>query len=408
MTIPRRRILLIAYHFPPLAGSSGIQRTLRLAQHLPRLGWDVSVLTCQPIAYERVSADLLADVPAGVHVERALALDAARHLSLAGRHFAATARPDRWSSWRFDGIRRGRRLLARQAHHAIWSTCPISTAHVIGAALAESSGLPWIADFRDPMVQADYPADVKTRAQLLALETRVARQARIISVTTPGTRQDMQSRHPAARIELMENGYDEDSFPPQRPVCSPLNPGQLTLLHSGIVYPMERDPGPLMEALARLRQQGYGPRLKLRFRAAVHDDLLNQLAARLDVKDMVEVMPAVGYSQALEEMQRADALLVMQAANCNTQIPAKVYEYFRAGPGIVTLADQAGDTAAILRQAGVTDQAPLDDAAAIAALLQRVLDADSSLRIQPSGHAVSGASRWARSEQLAGWLGALA
>jgi hypothetical protein len=28
-----KRILMIAYHFPPLAGSSGIQRTLRFVQH---------------------------------------------------------------------------------------------------------------------------------------------------------------------------------------------------------------------------------------------------------------------------------------------------------------------------------------------------------------------------------------
>ena len=28
---------MIAYHFPPLAGGSGIQRTLRFARHLPAL-----------------------------------------------------------------------------------------------------------------------------------------------------------------------------------------------------------------------------------------------------------------------------------------------------------------------------------------------------------------------------------
>jgi hypothetical protein len=27
-----KRVLMIAYHFPPLAGSSGIQRTLRFVQ----------------------------------------------------------------------------------------------------------------------------------------------------------------------------------------------------------------------------------------------------------------------------------------------------------------------------------------------------------------------------------------
>jgi hypothetical protein len=101
------RILLIAYHFPPLAGSSGIQRTLRFAQHLPAFGWQPLVLTAAPRAYERTSTDLNADIPAGTLVRRAFALDTARHLAFGGRYVGAMARPDRWVSWRFDAVRQG-------------------------------------------------------------------------------------------------------------------------------------------------------------------------------------------------------------------------------------------------------------------------------------------------------------
>ena len=58
-----KTVLMIAYHFPPLAGSSGIQRTLRFVQHLPALGWKPVVLTADPRAYERTSEDLVRDVP---------------------------------------------------------------------------------------------------------------------------------------------------------------------------------------------------------------------------------------------------------------------------------------------------------------------------------------------------------
>ena len=58
-----KRVLMVAYHFPPLAGSSGIQRTLRFAQHLPRYGWHPMVLTVTANAYEHVSTDLLREVP---------------------------------------------------------------------------------------------------------------------------------------------------------------------------------------------------------------------------------------------------------------------------------------------------------------------------------------------------------
>jgi len=92
---------MIAYHFPPLAGSSGIQRTLRFAQQLPELGWEPLVLTADARAYERTSDDLLDEVPSGLVVKRAFALDTARQLSVGGRYFGRLARPDRWMTWRF-------------------------------------------------------------------------------------------------------------------------------------------------------------------------------------------------------------------------------------------------------------------------------------------------------------------
>ena len=68
-----RRLLMVAYHFPPMAGSSGIQRALRFAQNLPHFGWQPLVLTVHPRAYERTDPALLADVPATAVVRRAFA-----------------------------------------------------------------------------------------------------------------------------------------------------------------------------------------------------------------------------------------------------------------------------------------------------------------------------------------------
>jgi hypothetical protein len=59
-------------------------------------------------------------------------------------------------------------------------------------------------------------------------------------------------------------------------------------------------------------------------------------------------------------MMRADGLLVMQAANCNEQIPAKVYEYLRSQRPLLGLTDPKGDTADLMARAGVRHIAPLD------------------------------------------------
>lgn len=411
MTVAKR-VLMVAYHFPPLAGSSGIQRTLRFVQQLPRFGWEPVVLTISPHAYERTNLDLDADVPPGTTVCRAFGLDTARHLSVRGRYVGSMARPDRWVSWKHDGVRQGLRLIRELRPQVLWSTYPIATAHLIGAELQRRSGLPWIADFRDPMAQDGYPADPATHRQFEQIEAHALRHAQASVFTTPGCAEVYARRYPEAadRIALLENGYDEDSFAdaerqltPQR--REPLHPGAVTLLHSGIVYPSERDPTQLVEALARLHARGVirPGQLKLRFRAAVHDALLQQLAQRHGVQAYVETLPAIGYREALAEMLRADALLVLQAANCNEQVPAKIYEYLRARRPILCLSDAAGDTARVLRSAGTAAFAQLADAADIARRLETFLgELRAGSAAVPDEAAVAAASRLSRTEALAG------
>jgi hypothetical protein len=87
----------------------------------------------------------------------------------------------------------------------------------------------------------------------------------------------------------------------------------------------------------------------------------------------VEIAPAIPYREALAEMMEADALLVLQGADCNHQIPAKVYEYLRAGRPILGLADPRGDTAGVLRAAGIDTIAALESMQDIVAALGRFI-----------------------------------
>jgi hypothetical protein len=400
---------MVAYHFPPLAGSSGIQRTLRFVQQLPTFGWQPVVLTATPRAYERVDADLEAEVPADTVVARAFALDTARHLALRGRYVGALARPDRWVTWRFDAVRQGLRLIRRFAPRAIWSTYPIATAHLIGAQLCRRSGLPWIADFRDPMAQEGYPADPLTRQRFVDVESAAMRLAHLNLFTTAGAARMYRERYPfaAGRIGVLENGFDEESFVAVEAAARAmpaLNPGVTTLLHSGIVYPSERDPTQLFEALGALHRSGrIAPGwLRFRFRASVHEDLLRGLAQRHGVEPYIELCPPVSYREALKEMLRADALLVMQGSGCNEQIPAKAYEYLRAKRPVLCLSDPAGETQALLNSAGLCASARLDSAADIATRLPDFVQAVREGRAAlPSELAVRSASRLGRAAELA-------
>ena len=401
---------MIAYHFPPLAGSSGIQRTLRFVQHLPALGWQPLVLSADPRAYERTSDDLLPDVPRQTVVRRAFALDTARHLTIAGRYVAWMARPDRWVSWRFAAVHEGMKLVKEYKPDVLWSTYPIATAHLIGSALHRKTGIPWVADFRDPMAQDGYPADPVTWQAYQHIEADAADQAAFCVFTTPGAAEMYRQRYPAAasRMQVVENGYDEESFAsaPAAKVKDHRNagqPGPTVLLHSGIVYPSERDPTQLFAALKNLHLAGAidPANLLIRFRASAHDSMLQAIAMQYGVQDFIQLTPAIPYREALAEMQSVDALLVMQASNCNAQIPAKIYEYLRAGRPVIGLTDPDGDTAGVLRDAGLDSVARLDSCAEIQAILPRFLQAVRAGRARlPLAAFVQSASRQGRAGAL--------
>ena len=408
-----KRLLMIAFHFPPLAGSSGIQRTICFARYLPRFGWEPLILTAHTRAFERVSDDQLGDVPSDVIVERAFALDSARHLAILGRYPAFAARPDRWITWWLGAVLQGLAMIRKYRPDALWSTYPIATAHKIGHTLQRLSGVPWIADFRDPMAQDGFPADPKTWQSFKEIEEDALRSACFSVFVTPGAARMYRDRYldlPSTRIAVIENGYDEESFAPLDDSSQdrgPLLPGTFTLVHSGIVYPSERDPTQLFRALRLMLDEGRlkPGDLRLRLRAPAHEALLAKLIDNTQVAEVVELAPPIPYRRALQEMMRADGLLVLQASNCNDQIPAKVYEYLRCQRPIIALTDPTGDTARLLREAGIHNIARLDSAEEIALELRRFLDqAKHGEATLPCAALVARASRSHRARELASLL----
>lgn len=407
-----RRVLMIAFHFPPLTGSSGIQRTLRFVQHLPTLGWQPIVLTAHARAYEATSEDLLPEIPAETIVERAFALDTARHLSIGGRYPGFLGRPDRWRPWAQAAVWSGMRLIRKYRPEVLWSTYPIATAHLIANRLHQLSGIPLVADFRDPMAQNGYPEDQRTRRSFLDIESDMALNASRLVFVTPSAQALYRARYKNVdpeRFVLIENGYDEESFATAEHELdpAPLNAGRFTLLHSGIVYPSERDPSALFAALGRMRSAGRisADSFKIRFRAPVHAELLQRLSAQFGTDDMIEVLPGIAYRQALEEMLRADGLVVMQGTNCNEQIPAKLYEYLRTGRPILGLADPEGDTGKAMRRSGVSHVARLEDTQQVEAAMTAFLSAWPASRRRAALHPqLASMSRRSRASELAALL----
>lgn len=381
MTV-NRRLLVVAYHFPPVRVSSGIQRTLKFCTYLRDHGWDPLVLTISPTAYEVSSPDQLKEIPDDVVVERAFGLDTSRHLSFRGKYSNFMAQPDRWISWWPAAVWTGMRMIDKYQPDAIFSTFPIATAHLIGLSLSKRSRLPWVADFRDAMIEEGYPQDPLTWKVQRRLEVATVKQCARAVFTAQPTRDMYAERYPEvpnSKWAVIENGFDEDNFLDAETGLEliPLGkPGQLTLVHSGILYPKERDPRAFFAALSKLKIAGKinGDQLQIVLRATGSDDLYRSQLVALNLQDIVRLEPPIAYREALREMLRADALLLFQGSVCDHQVPAKIYEYYRAARPILALVGPEGISATMLREAGVEDQANMADAQQIADAISVFLD----------------------------------
>lgn len=375
-----KRALLIAYHYPPAKGSSGIQRTLSFSKYLRENGWEPIILSAHQRAYPDISHDQLTDIPEDVRLKRTFALDTARHLSLRGKYASFMAFPDRWITWWIGSIVPGFRLIRRYRPDVIFSTFPIATAHLIGLTLHRLTGTPWVADFRDSMTEEDYPPEKNRRRVCRWIEKHTVSRAALSVFTAPSAVTMYADRYPhidRSRFHCILNGYDEEKFAAVNSQAAATgNPeSKRVLLHSGILYPSERDPTDFFAALKQLKDEN--PEImsdfEIRLRATGYDESLQRQIDEFDIADLVKLLPAMGYSDALAEMMQADGLLLFQASNCNHQIPAKLYEYLRAGRPILALTDPSGDTARVLLDSGVSSIVRLDSQPEIVVALREFL-----------------------------------
>lgn len=403
------RVLLIAFHYPPASSSSGHLRTMAFVRHLPAFGWQPTVLTAHARAYEGKVSGVATDEDAA-SVQRAFAFDTKRHLGLGGRYPLLLATPDRWVSWWPDAVRKGLRIIKNQQIDVIWSTYPIMTAHLIAFTLHRLTGIPWIADFRDPAGCG--PSRLNGRVGRW-IENKAIKNAARTTFTTHGACRLYSERFAQesgkGRFDVIPNGFEESAFDNIKGYV-PDNRRPCTLVHSGLLYRDGRNPIPFFRALSALKSRGVVTRetLHVVLRASGHEEEYRAALTALGLEDIVSLEPQISYPEALAEQGGADGLLLFQGAQFNVQIPAKAYEYLRIKRPVLALTDPRGDTAALLAEIGNGSTVAIDDEEEIARVLMVFLSKLKANEFRgPDKTQIMRYSRLVSAEKLANTLNAI-
>ena len=369
------KVLLVTMYFPP-AGGGGVQRPLKLATHLPALGIETHVLAPDDPKWLHRDEDLRPPTQAFVHRARYLGpkarlpseeLSGLRGVDLALAQARLAGRrlllPDASVTWAPTAIPAAVRIVRTERIDAVVTTSPPLSLNLIGAAVKRLTGIPWVADLRDSVVQnADRRFDRKAvQAKEKALERvvwLVARRADAVTAVSEAIADEVRGFDPSGPVQVIPNGCDFDDFagleyrPEER----------FRITHTGSFFG-KRNPRAFLTALAASGLEDVVARFVGDFRAVDRE-----WVQELGLGDRLELLGYQPHRRALELQRDSDVnlLLLPDAAGRGRVVPSgKIFEYLAAQRPILAAVPTDGAAARLVRETGAGVVVPPEDQRAI-------------------------------------------
>ncbi len=343
-----RRVLVVAYYFPPM-GLSGVQRIARFVKYLPEFGWQPEVLTIDPAGYFAYDPSLLDELTQrGIPIHRTASLDPTRFFGRSKQvalpaessrqKLAALSQwlfvPDNKIGWMPAAVRRGKALLAERRFDAILATAPPYTAALIGQRLAASAHIPLALDFRDDWVgnpRHVYPTPLHRQLHLM-LERRALKAAGRIFTINERIRTAMLARWPellsAGAIRVLPQGYDAADFMTKSGGDS-RGGTRCRFVYSGVFYDRQK-PDFFLHALAQVldRHPEWRDLVEATF-VGLLPAYVPALVAELGLGPNVTATGYKTHPEAIHQVMSADVLwLTVGSGAGQDQISTgKLYEY---------------------------------------------------------------------------------
>jgi len=279
-----------------------------------------------------------------------------RKLLAIGAGWLRLRRYDYGITWNVDSISYAKRLVSEMGPCCVISTYPPLAVHTTALALKRRYPVRWIADFRDPLRNSFRPKHWAAQWADRYFEETIVRTADAILVNTDAALKELRERHPQYRnkIVLLSNGYDpEEDVHPLPPI-----PRETRLLvHIGTMY-RGRHPNLLLDSLDRLAARGMVAPARLKvFLSHINEDLANlDVFKRLVKQGLIEYgNEEIPRANALRMIQEADFLLLLDTTPGKQShfVPAKVFDYVRAGRPMLVFTTPGSPTDAIVRKSGI-------------------------------------------------------
>ncbi len=279
--------------------------------------------------------------------------------------------PDKELFWSYNARGHARKFID-DSNVAVIYTCSYPySAHLTGAWLSRATGLPWVADFRDPWAFHPFRQYGRIRKRVEKhLERRVMAQATAVILNIEETRRIYEGLYPAYKdkLHVITNGYDVDDFPQS----APPRKEEFTISYVGSAYYAQKKLRVFYDALDQvLKNPGATRASTIKVVLAGRGFTgLEKLAP--NVAAITELRGLLDHSDATSLMHATDLLLLASHGekDQDTCIPAKAYEYAASGSRILAISEKCATQRFIQDLPGCHVVEPTDKAGVIQVIEQ--------------------------------------
>jgi len=375
-----RRVLVITYYWPP-TGGSGVQRWLKFSKFLPSEGWQPVI--CTPENPEQLAVDesLLEEIPAEAEIlKTAIREPYAAYRKLSGKKAEGKGAglnpinsqrkslkqklmlwirsnffvPDPRASWKKPSVKFLKKYLAEHPVDLMVTTGPPQSMHLIGLELHRATGLPWIADFRDPWTKMFYFENLPflpwVRRRHFRMEQAVLDEANAVVAVSPRVQKDFQA-HTDTPVQLITNGFDEEDFAAPLPARSD---GEFRIVHTGL-FASDGNPLNLWKALAERCKADPEVKKALRIRLAGKvDPEITEAIQAAGLGENLELLGYLSHPDSVKELRQADIVLLplRQSPEYSKVLPGKIFECIASGRPVLGIGPKDSAAGDLLRESG--------------------------------------------------------
>jgi len=373
------KVLIVTYYWPP-AGGPGVQRVLKFAKYLPELGWEPIILTVKNGNFPAIDESLIEDIPPGIKICKTSILepfelykkfsgikkdDKIPVAVLAGENLTGKQKvmhwirsnmfiPDAKIGWFGYGVKAGMQIIRNENPDLIMSSSPPPTVHLIAGKLAKQSGLPWLADFRDPWTGIHYYRKLN-RNKFAAkkdenLERSVLKNADVV-LSASSAFAHLLKLPEGKKAEVITNGFDGELA-----VSSDLVKSEkFEILYIGGLT-TNRFYKQFFESFANLlvTNEQFAQSAVITIAGSVNQEILDKISEIIPDENF-EFLGYLPHQEAEELMQKSalNLLLMEKSSNYAGHIPGKIFEYLAAGTPVLGIGYPKGDSAEILEISGL-------------------------------------------------------